>query len=370
DEYQKLNPNIKINYSQKNFDDNLSRYKSTLYLRLKDGSGPEIFKIHSTWTPMFLQQLSIAVGDISDIISYRKRFYPVVEDQCVTTSAQVYCVPLMYDGLTLLYNKNMFDAEGLKPPSTWEEVRIAALKLVRYENGQISRGGIAIGTGQNVSNSSDILGLMLNQSGVEIPDALDTDAAAIALSYYRNFAIKDKVWNSTTQNSILAFATEKTAMAFATSDQIRKILEINPTLQFISAPVPQLPNLSGGTTNNEWATFWVEAVNADIPEDKQKASWEFINWMSKPEQQAKLFVEKSKLQKFGNIYSDKTLEDNLFGSKYLKAILDGAPNAKTSIIADNVGNDEYSSIIKSAIDSPAESSAALKVAKAELLKLN
>lgn len=367
-EYKKLRPNITINYSNRQFDDDLARYRTTLLTRLKDSTGPSIFRLHSTWIVQYLSELSFATGELSDGVSYKNRFYGVAIDQCTTTTGQVYCVPLKHDGLVLLYNTNMFVEEGLRPPVTWEDIRSLAIRLTKRNGETITRSGLALGTALNVTNSTDIFGLMLSQSGVTIPDGLDTDSATAALTFYRSFSEKDKVWNSSMQNSVLAFATEKVAMIFAKREDIEKVLSINPTLKFAVSDVPQLPDIDGKIKQKSWASLWVEAVSSDLDEDQKKAAWEFLNWLSMPAQQRMLFSEVKKNSKVGYVYSDKSMKAEQKDMPYLYPVAELAPYSVTSFITDNTGNDSYVQALKAAIDSGGDEKTDLKVVKAVLSK--
>lgn len=366
-EYMKIHPNITINYSDRQFDD-LVRYRATLLARLKEATGPSIFRIHSTWVSKYFPELTGARGELSNVSSYKNRFYPIAYSECSTSTGEIYCVPLEHDGLVLLYNINMFDQAGLQKPVTWEDLRVLAMKLTIKNGDAISRGGLALGTALNVSNSTDVFGLMLSQSGVSIPSGLDTEAATAALTFYRSFATKDKVWNSSMQNSTLAFATEKVAMMFAKKADIQKILSINPTLKFGVTGVPQLPGIDGKIKQKDWASLWVEAVSADLDEDQKNAAWDFLNWLSQPSQQKMLFAETLKIDNIGYTYSDKSIKSELKDIPYLFMSAETGLSSDTSFITDNSGNDNYSQALKAAIDLGSDALTDLKVVKAVLSK--
>jgi multiple sugar transport system substrate-binding protein len=346
--YNETHPGVKITYVDRNFEGDISRYKATLYTRLKGGNGPHIFRVHSTWIPEYIREVSLNNQSIK-LEEFRERFYPVAETQCVLTDGRVVCVPLMYDGLALLYNKEMFSALGIGEPETWDEVREAALKLTQRNKNQITVAGITLGTSNNVSYSSDILGLMFLQSGVNVPEGIDTDAATAALTFYTNFVKTDKVWDSSFSESVVAFASQQAAMTFGTSRDVIRVLELNPTMQLGVLPVPQLPDISGGTTTDTWATFWVESVSADASDAEQKASWDFLEWLSQPEQQKMLYTETAKYKKFGFVPANREVQEIVFDNVYLENIAKQAVYSRTSIVADKVGNDSYSNIFKTAI---------------------
>lgn len=356
DKYHSQNPNINITYIRKNFGEDLGRYRDTLLNRLRAGQGPGIFRMHSTWAPRYLSELADSGGVVTkaDVTS---KFYPIVEDQCTTTAGQVVCIPIMYDGLVLLYNKEMFLGAGVNEPRTWQDVRDAAQRLtIKTKEGNMIRAGVALGTANNVQNASDILGLMLSQSGVNIPDELDGPNAQSALKFYTDFVLVDKVWDADQPNSNVAFATQTVAMTFAKSSDILKILELNPTLDIGVLPVPQLPDVRGGLTEDAWASFWVEAVSNDLSDYEREEAWKFLKWLSEPEQQKMIFNESLKYSRFGPAYSAISLKDELIDNPYLGPLIAGAPNASTSVIADSSGNDEFTAIIREAIEGVATGS--------------
>lgn len=368
DDYKKIRPSIKIRYTQKRFSD-LHRYKKTLLNQLEGGTGPDIFRAHSTWIPEYFTELS-GINPMSKA-TFNDTFYSVAVSECVGTE-KVYCIPIMYDGLALIYNKDMFDEEGLSTPVTWDDVRDSALILARRDKSNLTRGGIALGTPYNVTNSTDILALMMAQSDVKIPDDLDSEAAQSAIRFYTDFATRYKVWDASMPNSLIAFATEDLAMVFATSAQLLDILELNPTMNLGVLTVPQVPTLSGQTTKDSWATFWVETVSADAKDQSQLAAWQFLQWLSQPEQQIKLFNEFSSYRRYGEIYGNKELGVSLKNFSQLGSFIIQAPNATTSVITDSAGNNEQVDVLKKAIQTVYEKEdprEALKNAMIELKKL-
>lgn len=349
--YKTRNPNVNITYIQRSFGDDLGRYKDTLYNRLRAGQGPGIFRIHSTWAPKYVSELAPANNVITNA-EISANFYPIAKNQCTTTDWKVLCVPIMYDGLVLLYNREMFLGAGVNEPRTWQDLKDAAQRLtIRDSENRIVRAGIAVGTSNNVRNSSDILGLMLVQSGVAIPDGLDSANAQSAVKFYTDFVKVDRVWDSTQPDSNVAFATQNVAMTFAKSSDILEILELNPTLDIGVLGVPQLPAVNGGLTQDGWASFWVEAVSADLSEPEQQEAWKFLKWLSEPEQQKMIYSEASKYSKFGPAYSISALSADLSENPYLGPMVEQAPYAKTSIISSYSGNDEFVGIINTAINS-------------------
>ncbi len=252
---------------------------------------------------------------------------------------------------------------------TWDDLRgIAKQHTRRNSNGSVAQAGISLGTGYNVSNSPDILSLMFAQSNVKVPDALNTVAAKAALEYYSAFVRSDKVWSSDLPYSTEAFATEKSVMAFVRAEEINYILQINPSLRIGVIPIPQVPQIGGGTTQITWANFWVESVSADATPDQQKAAWKFLNWLAEPEQQIALYTNTSELRKVGRIPSNKSIANNFRTITYIGPYIEQAPLAETSVAVDHAGNSDFAGILKDLMEKASNGQDSITILKAAKLE--
>lgn len=351
EEYQKENPNIKINYEQRAYS-TLAQHKETLLTRLREGTGPDIFRIHNTWIPQFAAELSPLPSSVISSSEFANTFYPSAQN-LLSYQNQLYAIPLMYDGLMLFYNRKHFEEAGVnRPPADWEEFREVAVRLTRTdeETKRITQAGAAMGTASNVAHFSDILGLMLAQSRIDFPRDLTSSSARDALIFYTNFSTKDKVWEPSLPYSIQAFAQGKVAMIFAPSWRTFEIQALNPGLDFAVASVPQIPPLpKEGPTTINWASFWAEGVNLDSK--NSEGAWKFLKFLSEPENMRRLYSEEAKLREFGEPYSRKDLGSVLLTNDYLAPLIDGAPTSTSFIIADASGNDVYVEAVAEAINS-------------------
>lgn len=350
EEYQKEHPNVKIEYEQRNYS-SLAQHKETLLTRFREGTGPDIARIHNTWIAQFASELSSVPSDIFSTADFNAIFYPSAADT-LSHQDNFYAIPLMYEGLVLYYNTDHFKEANIEnPPSDWEEFRTTAVRLTKTaDNGNITRSGAAAGTANNVAHFSDILGLIFLQSQVDFPKGLTSRGARDALIFYTNFINKDKVWDGSFPNSVQAFAQGKVSMIFAPSWRYFDIGALNPGLKFKTAAVPQVPTLprgNGSTVN--WASFWAESVNLDSP--NRAEAWEFLKFLSQKENMQKLFSEQAKIRDFGEPYSRQDLGGVLLANSILAPLVDGAPTAKSLIIADAAGNDIYVEALAAAIDS-------------------
>lgn len=322
DEYQRQNPNVTINYEMRDPRNHLQ----TLRSRLAAGGAPDIVRVHSTWVPYLVNDLAPIEAKVLDTATYEQIFYPANE-QFLKYDGTYYGLPLMIDGLALVYNQDLLTRAGLsRPPQTWDKFREAVRGLTRYDtSGRVVQSGAALGFARNVDYFSDILGLMLAQNGVSFVDAggnvnfhnsISPDGrnlGAEALQFFSLFALSERSWNPTWENSTQAFANGKVAMVFVPSHRVLQILNQQPDFAVGVAPVPQLPNVSqgGGVT---WANYWVEVV----PKASQntRAAWEFLNWLTQKEQLAKFYRTASDLRPFGEPYPRSDLAQDLATDQY------------------------------------------------------
>ena len=370
-EYQKLHPEIEIDYSPRSFA-TLAQYKELLLTRLRQGTGPDLLRLHISWVPQFAKDMAPLPSAVMSEKEYSETFYPSAKKNAAVNN-NIYAVPLQYDGLALFLNDRLVEeATASAKTETWLEFRDLAAKLTKYDpSGKIVRAGAALGLAGNVAHAADIFGLMLGQSDLEFPRDLDTPAAQDALTFYVNFVRKDGVWSASFTNSIQAFAREEVALMIAPGWRILDIKNLNPALRFSLRSVPQIPSLEGHMqTNIHWATYWVEGVAAKSP--NSRAAWDFLKFLSSKESLKKLYTLASSARPYVASYPRTDLAEDLSADPLTQPILAGAPSARSFIITENAGNDPYTEAIRTAIDAAAKGESpatALATAKANIEKL-
>lgn len=344
--FQEENPNITINYEDRSVL-KPGEYKDNVFTRVKEQNAPDIVLIHNSWVPYVKESLSSMPSSLMSPGDYSNRFYPSATQQGLLDNT-VYAVPAYYDGLLMVYNRSHFDEiNQLDAPTSWEEFRSVAKTLTRYDEKNddlILRSGAAIGTADNITFFSDILGLMFAQAGVSVPDNIDSKAAQDALAFYTNFSREDRIWDSSLPEASLAFVQEKVSMVFVPSWALLDILEARPDLRIGVAQVPQPPIPNPVS----WGSFWMYSVPSNSA--NKDAAWKFVNFMSQESQQQLLYSEASKFRQFGSLYSLKSLSSQVAADSYLKPLVDSAPYSKVSPLADRAGNDRVVELLKNAVN--------------------
>lgn len=336
DEYKRSHPTITVNYILQDS----KQYRDRLQKAIEKGEGPDIFRFHNTWVPMFIDNLAPIPSNIYTVEDFKKIFFPVALNDLKITNEKgdiaIYGIPLEIDGLVLFYNEKILKSANVSVPTTWFDLQDITGKLTVKEKGKIVTSAIALGTAENVEHFSDILGLMLLQNGVQPAKSLFTcstkgknDCAVETLRFYRKFAeTPNNSWDETLENSIVSFAGEKTAMIIAPSWQALTIKKMKPALNFKVAQVPQLPCQNPPCSPVNWATYWVEGVNKKGK--NQAESWEFLRYLTDPSTMKKLYsAQQQSRTLFGEPYSRMELAATLKENQYLGPLINSAPTMKS-----------------------------------------
>lgn len=318
-EFEASNPGISVNYSKQNIDG----YRERLQTAIATATGPDLFRYHASWRSYLDEDLAALPDAVMPAAQFSSSFYPVAVEQLTDAEGNIKGIPLMYDGLALLYNKDMYAQAGLEVPKTWTQFSQNARRLTQYENnGYISVSGAAFGLAENVDFVSDIIGMLAVQSGTNLNQPSSAIIADV-LTFYTNFYNSEaqRVWDTTFDNSTMAFARGETAMIFAPSWLIHDILAINPNLNIGVASVPQL------NTEDpiEWATYWTEGVNNNSP--RKEAAWRLLEYLSSENVLTQLYREQASVRLFGEIYPRPAMADLLANNAFLQPYLLNARSA-------------------------------------------
>src|SRR5690606_36080051 len=102
EEYQQQNPHVTINYEQRPIANHYTTVKSRLSSTSATGAIPDIVRLHNTWIPVLVNQLSALPDSVQTNATYEQNQYPVTKDS-LFYGGQYYGLPLTMDGLALVY---------------------------------------------------------------------------------------------------------------------------------------------------------------------------------------------------------------------------------------------------------------------------
>lgn len=325
-EYEQQNPNIKINYVKQSHQD----YRERLTNALAKGSGPDIFRFHNTWVPMFKGELDSVPASVMSAAEYAESYYSIISSD-LTNATGLAGIPLGYDALTLYINEDIFEAAGKSVPATWDDLRQLAIELTtKDEQGTITQSGVALGRTENVDHWPEILGLMMLQNGANPAKPVDKRAED-ALTYFTIFSSVDGVWDETLPASTVSFAAGKLAMYFAPTWRAFEISQQNSELRFKTVPLPQLPKDTPTQPDISYATYWVEGVWTRSP--NKDAAWDFMKYISSRASLEKMYQNASKTRAFGEPYPRTDMAELLVGHPITGSVVMQAPDAQSWYLA-------------------------------------
>lgn len=332
--YQSQNPNVSIVYEKKSS----LNYRTRVQTQIREGVGPDVFRIHNSWLPMLKPDLAAAPNDIFTIEDYKKLFYPVAAESFVKDN-QIFAAPMEVDGLALYYNEELLSAIGGSPPRNWQEfIDYATRMTVRDETG-VKTAGAALGTAGNVDHWSDILGmLLLQQPSVDLKN-IASPAVAEVIRFYTGFVVdpRKKTWDVNLARSTDMFAAGQLGFYFAPSWRAHELRVMNPNLKFKVVAVPQLSGRGAA-----WASFWGEAVSARSQNSAE--AWKFVKYLTSQEAEKMAYQQAAQIRLFGEPYSLVSLSGELSADPLVGAFVAQGPIYKfwylSSNTFDNGINDE------------------------------
>ena len=302
------NRNVSIIY--KKFTDPES-YLSLIVNELAEGKGPDIFMLHNTWFPDNYKKLKSSPSSVVTPETFRNAFVQVTSDDMIIPDSnnieQVYGAPIYVDTLALYYNQTQFNdavPERGKPASTWSGIVGDVIELNKQDNSyeRFKRSGIAMGRGDNILRSFDILMLLFLQNKVNFytsdlrsVDFADDENAVTALDIYSSFGLPSKAnysWNKyiadadSSEKEITTFARGKVSMIFGYSytyeDIINEISRLKAlgeeVIDINSIKIQEVPQMFDPTcssdTRKTYASYFAPVVartsaNSDL-------AWKFI----------------------------------------------------------------------------------------------
>lgn len=223
-----------------------------------------------------------------------KEYVQTVKED-VVRNGKVYGLPLSLDTLAIYYNKDLLDRSGIaETPKTWEEFQADVKKITKYDkvSGKILQSGVALGTGNNVPGSDDLLYALFRQSklpfvnniGRAIFNVSPTNVSGgeetpemNVLNFYTDFANSTRdtySWNETMPSALDSFINGTTAFFFGYNYHYAQIKARAPQLNFDVMPMLQLD--SEATANA--ANYSIEAVTAKSKH--QNEAWALINYLT------------------------------------------------------------------------------------------
>lgn len=123
-EYNKINPNVTIEFSPTNPPD----YNATLRLQLTSGTGPDLMYARSYATGIQLYEDGY-FADVSNIPGLKENFSEGSRSPWMTSDGTSFAIPFVAVSHGIYYNKDIFAKLGIQIPQSWEEFLTVCQKI-------------------------------------------------------------------------------------------------------------------------------------------------------------------------------------------------------------------------------------------------
>lgn len=270
-EYEKTHPNIEIKVEYVSSDDYFS--SNRLLSSFASGQGPDIFFVSSATINRFVESNILYTLTDEFNAEIKQDFYPAALDS-VTVRGDIFAIPIETELLGLFYNKEMFRKANLEPPQTWEEMRVAAMRL---KSGNVS--GITIETYDGVFQNFSWLPFLWQTGGHLLSEdrnqgVLSEPNALSMYTFFREMVnqglLNMRPSRPTTDIGILA--SGETAMQVSGTWNLRML-----ETEFAEQPIGVVPlPIPEGGVPTTISGGWKIAANTQSEHAKEAA--DFIMW--------------------------------------------------------------------------------------------
>lgn len=290
DEYAAAHPDVKIDAVY------AGSYQDTITKTLtavRGGTPPQLSVILSV--DMFTLIEEDAIIPFDSMVktdadkAWLTSFYPAFMQNSMT-GGKTYGIPFQRSTPVLYWNKEAFKAAGLDPntpPATWTEMVEFGKKLTKRDAaGNVQQWGVRIPSSgfpywlfQGLTTENDVI--LANDAGNKTN--FDDPKVVEALQFLVDLSTKYKVmqpgiveWGSTPK----AFFEGQTAMMWTTTGNLTNVRK-NAPFDFGVAMLPANKRRGAPTGGGNFYIF------KDSTDEQKAASFEFIKWITAPEQAAK-----------------------------------------------------------------------------------
>jgi len=283
--YKALHPNVEL---QQPFSTDLRGFEQKLTTALPSGTGGDVIVRTTNFLSRFIDQglLSPLPDDVATFV--KGGAYDPVSLTDITYAGGLWSVPLFSSGTAIYYNTDMLTDAGIAgPPTSMDDLWADAAKLAKLDaDGNVVRSGHSfrlLGQGSGVAEKFWILLLQYGHTLLkEVSDGKYTadfngpDGYNLLKIYVD--ALKNKVDSLENEHDAKAFETQATAMFLREPWVVAEIANTAPELvghySTISPPVGDL--------------FALESMFVPKASANQSCAWDFIKFLSEPDQQFSL----------------------------------------------------------------------------------
>ncbi|SEG28052.1 ABC transporter substrate-binding protein [Paenibacillus sp. UNC499MF] len=298
---------------QGSYDDLLSKLKASMGTK----EGPSVVQMYEIGSRFMID--SKMVTPMQNFIDADKYDLTQLEPNITgyyTFNDKLFSMPFNTSNPVLYYNKDLFKAAGLdpeKPPVTYEEFQKAAEAISK--TGKATGGNFAIygwfmeqffaNQGAEYINNGNGRKEMATQSLV------NSEAGVQTLTWWKNM-VDSKALNNLgrkTDDSKKAFSAGQVGMILDSTAALKGLVDSSKgKFEVGTGFLPKPANAKDGGVVVGGASLWI--MN-DRAEDEQKATWDFIKFLTSPKEQAYWHINTGYFPITKKAYDEQSVKDNM-----------------------------------------------------------
>jgi multiple sugar transport system substrate-binding protein len=284
-DFEKTHPGIKIE----------SQYVGTYDILLQkliasvgSGSPPDMAQVYENWTTRFKEAgVIVPVQDFIDADPAAKSevadIFPVFVRNA-SYDGKMWAFPFNKSIYVYYYNTTIFKNQGLKPPDNIQEFLSVCKALTKKDkDGKVTRYGFGFRINIDVFAIFYYMnkGKFFNEN--ETKATFNDEAGVETLQFITDLVNKEKTAYYTKDYLDNDFASGRVASFIATTPRLSEMQELL-SFKLGAAPLPAWKTQVAPIAGTNLAVF---AKKGRKTAEKQKACWEFIKFLSAPENTAK-----------------------------------------------------------------------------------
>ncbi len=259
-------------------------------------------------------------------------------DYC-TYDGKLMGVPFVALNSVMFYNKDLFAAEGVEPPKTWDELVTVGQKLTKDtdSDGTVDQYGMLFPTKPTMDQWIGVT--FIEQAGGDLWNAditnigFNNEAGTKGLQFiadlFNNYKIVPPIDTfSSTEEEKAAFYNGKIAMYPAQIQIGANIRTANPNLNLGAFLMPKGP--AADDTHANWSFSNMGMLSIASDSKHQEEAWKFVEFITRPE------IESQYLSQVGFFSPQVATNDLMYqGDEIMTAAKEGIKDMQTSPASPN-----------------------------------
>jgi len=295
----------------------------------RGGNPPDVAVLLSIGLPTLLDLDIIENMDqfmVGPDANFSQKFYPAFMENSVS-GGKIWSIPFQRSTPIFYYNKEHFKEVGLdpnNPPKTWKELEAAAKKLTKRDaSGKVVRWGF-----EDITDDTWTIQALILQTGGQYSNLegtvayFNTPEIKKAMEFWTRMANDERImprhrFYGAAAQDFVAGASSMMYNSTGSLSFVKKSAEFD----FGAAPlakdkVAAVPTGGGNLY-----------ILKGIPEEHQKAAWEFVKWMSQPEIAARWSIGTGYIGVRADAFETETMKEYVAGFPYVLVARDQLKNA-------------------------------------------